>query len=34
MIDGYVYKQTAIDEINKALDRETLLNSMRSRHAR
>lgn len=27
MIDGYVYKQTAIDEINKALDRETLLNS-------
>lgn len=26
MIDGYVYKQTAIDEINKALDRETLLN--------
>ena len=27
MIDGYVYKQTAIDEINKALDRETMLNS-------
>lgn len=27
MIDGYVYKQTAIDEINKALDSETLLNS-------
>lgn len=27
MVDGYVYKQTAIDEINKSLDRETLLNS-------